>query len=180
MQYYYKNLYSNKNTYNNNTYNNAYSKGRVNSSKNNIDFFLIDSYENIRKIKDDRFSKYPNYSEVIFVNVHKGEKKEMYYVYNFINSYNFITIENQEHAGASIGLLLPRNKNNESFDIKNRVFSILKQSKFTEEMTKKLKIDLIKDNFELKDINYNHNNKNYNNVNNEINEKESEKYKNNI
>jgi len=163
MQYYYKNLYSNNNTYNNNTYNNAYSKGRVNSSKNNIDFFLIDSYENIRKIKDDRFSKYPNYSEIIFVNLHKGEykEKEMYYVYNFINSYYFITIENQEHTGASIGLLLPRNKNNESFDIKNKVFNILKKSKFTEEMTKKLKIDLIKDNFELKNINYNHNNKNY-------------------
>ena len=133
----------------NNEKNNLNYRTKVNSS---IEFFLLDSYENIKNKKSTRLSKYPHFSELIDVLYFKDQNlsKEMYYINDLYNSYKFIKIVNQDQVEASIGILLPINKIKN--DIKNLIFTNLKESDLSEKMSNQLKINLLNDNFELTEI----------------------------
>ena len=128
---------------------------RTKANSSTFEFFLLDSYENIKNKKATKFSKYPYFSKLIEVLCYKDQNlsKEMYYINDLSNSYKFIKLENQDQVEASIGILLPITKIKINSDIKNFVFINLKKSDLSDKMSSKLKINLLNDNFELTEIN---------------------------
>ena len=92
-----------------------------------MDFFLLDSYENIKNIK---FIKDMSLNDTIFLNFDfNGQTKNNIYKINDLYSrYFFVKINNPEKQ-KSIGLLLPKNEINENIDIKRFVIYKINNSK---------------------------------------------------
>ena len=115
---------------NNNLINNINSSNTTNIMDNsikNIDFFLLDSYENIKNIK---FIKDMSLNDTIYlIFVFNGRIKSYKYKINDLYSrYFFVKINNPEKQ-AFIGLLLPKNEINENTDIKKYVIYKINNSK---------------------------------------------------
>ena len=115
--------------YNNNLINNGNSNTTniIDNSIKYMDFFLLDSYENIKNIK---FIKDMSLNDTIFLNFDfNGQTKNNIYKINDLYSrYFFVKINNPEKQ-KSIGLLLPKNEINENIDIKRFVIYKINNSK---------------------------------------------------
>ena len=116
---------------------------------NQKDYFLLDSFNEIKKYKIAD----PNDPNIIFLryyNEQKGIIEEIYNIENFKNSYEFIIIKTENERPRSIGFLLPKNKllNQKKVNI---LSNEIKNSKYIKEISYSLNLDLIKDDFYIKE-----------------------------
>ena len=74
--------------------------------KSEFNYFLLDSYENIKNIQSNK-----HFKDHIFLSFLKNSKfiQDIYNINDFIYSHYYIVIENKEN-NKSICLLLPKNK----------------------------------------------------------------------
>ena len=138
--------------------NNTNVQQNIQNTLNNINNFVLDSYENI-KSKQSLSNR--DCKNLILLNYLKDSKpfQDIYNKNDFINSYYFINIENKE-KNTSINLLLPKNKiNGKNVNLKELILKEMKNihKSLILEIEKSLKLKLIKDNYTLQENNIGNN-----------------------
>lgn len=113
-----------------------------------LNFYLLDSYSNIKNIKTLE-QKQSNNNIILLYNKDGKLIKKIYLLNDLIKLYDFIKIECQTTRLKSIGLLIPKKKYKN--DLKKYLLDEIKKSPLVKEMGEALKINFDKDDIELKE-----------------------------
>jgi len=113
-----------------------------------LNFYLLDSYSNIKNIKTLE-QKQSNNNIILLCNKDGKLIRNIYLLNDLIKLYDFIKIECQTTRLKSIGLLMPKKKYKN--DLKKSLLDEIKKSPLVKEMGEALKINLDKDDIELKE-----------------------------
>ena len=138
-----------------------YQNNILNKVENIIDFFFFEDYSIIKTKEEAKYNKY-ELKNKIFLFFYKEGKivQNIYKINDFKDLYFFIKIEPQSEKAKPIGLILSKkiiNKNS-NMNISIVITNEIKNSQFKKEMNHYLKVDIIKDNIELKEDNSSINN----------------------
>ena len=122
-----------------------------------MDYFLLDSFENIRNLTPAG-DIYSTKIIFLFLYINGDIYQQTYYIKDLINLYYFIILKSGNNNNPKyIGFLLPK----QIFDnvINKEIFLLneIKKSPLKREMELILRINLSKNNYIIKQINYNNN-----------------------
>ena len=117
-----------------------------------INFYLLDSFENIKSLKPlDKKDSSNNI--ILFLNKKGKSIQKIYLLDDLIKLYEFIKVEHRTTRLRTIGMLLPKEKINKKTNLQNLLFDEMKKSPLVKAIGVALKIDLEKDEYEIKESN---------------------------
>lgn len=117
-----------------------------------INFYLLDSFENIKSLKPlDKKDSSNNI--ILFLNKKGKSIQKIYLLDDLIKLYEFIKVEHRTTRLRTIGMLLPKEKINKKTNLQNLLFDEMKNSPLVKAIGVALKIDLEKDEYEIKESN---------------------------
>ena len=117
-----------------------------------INFYLLDSFENIKSLKPlDKKDSSNNI--ILFLNKKGKSIQKIYLLDDLIKLYEFIKVEHRTTRLRTIGILLPKEKINKKTNLQNLLFEEIKKSPLVKAIGVALKIDLEKDEYEIKENN---------------------------
>ena len=113
-----------------------------------LNFYLLDSYTNIKNIKTLE-QKQSNNNIILLSNKDGKLVRNIYLLNDLIKLYDFIKIECQTTRLKSIGVLIPKKKYKS--DLKKTLLDEIKKSPLIKEIGEALKVNFEKDDIELKE-----------------------------
>ena len=117
-----------------------------------INFYLLDSFENIKSLKT--LDKNNSSNNIILFLYNEGKPiQKIYLLDDLIKIYEFIKLEHKTTRLRTIGMLLPKEKINKKTDLQNLLFDEIKKSPLVKAIGVALKINLEKDEYEIKENN---------------------------
>ena len=114
-----------------------------------LNFYLLDSFANIKNIKALE-QKQSNNNIILLSNKDGKLARKIYHLNDLIKLYDFIKLECQTTRLKSIGLLMPKKKYKN--DLKKVLLDEIKRSPLVKEMGEALKVNFEKDDMELKEM----------------------------
>ena len=116
-----------------------------------INFFLLDTYDNIKNIKT--IDKQQSFNDIIlFLNSEGKTIQKVYVIDDLTKVYDFIKIEYKTARLRTIGLLLPKQKNNKSVYNQEFLLNEIKKYNLIKEISNTIKINLEKEIVEIKEL----------------------------
>lgn len=117
-----------------------------------INFYLLDSFDNIKSLKT--LDKKDSSNNIILFLYNEGKSiQKIYLLDDLIKLYEFIKVEHKTTRLRTIGMLLPKEKINKKTNLQNLLFDEIKKSPLVKAIGVALKIDLEKDEYEIKENN---------------------------
>ena len=117
-----------------------------------INFYLLDTFENIKSLKT--LDKKDSSNNIILFLYNDGKSiQKIYLLDDLIKVYEFIKVEHKTTRLRTIGMLLPKEKINKTTNLQNLLFDEIKKSPLVKAIGAALKIDLEKDEYEIKENN---------------------------
>ena len=117
-----------------------------------INFYLLDSFDNIKSLKT--LDKKDSSNNIILFLFNEGKSiQKIYLLDDLIKVYEFIKVEHKTTRLRTIGMLLPKEKINKKINLQNLLFEEIKKSPLVKAIGVALKIDLEKDEYEIKENN---------------------------
>ena len=117
-----------------------------------INFYLLDSFDNIKSLKT--LDKKDSSNNIILFLYNEGKSiQKIYLLDDLIKVYEFIKVEHKTTRLRTIGMLLPKEKINKKTKLQNLLFDEIKKSPLVKAIGVALKIDLEKDEYEIKENN---------------------------
>ena len=117
-----------------------------------INFYLLDSFDNIKNLKT--LDKKDSSNNIILFLYNEGKSiQKIYLLDDLIKVYEFIKVEHKTTRLRTIGMLLPKEKINKKTNLQNLLFEEIKKSPLVKAIGVALKIDLEKDEYEIKENN---------------------------
>ena len=117
-----------------------------------INFYLLDTFENIKSLKT--LDKKDSSNNIILFLYNDGKSiQKIYLLDDLIKVYEFIKVEHKTTRLRTIGMLLPKSKINKTTNLQNLLFDEIKKSPLVKAIGAALKIDLEKDEYEIKENN---------------------------
>lgn len=117
-----------------------------------INFYLLDSFENIKSIKTHDKKESSN-NIILFLNKNGKQIQKIYLLDDLNKVYEFIKVEHKTTRLRTIGMLFPKEKINKNTNLQNLLFEEMKKSPLVKAIGGALKIDLEKDEYEVKENN---------------------------